>query len=124
MLLRRIAATLAESHGSHGRHAHLMQALDGRPLLAGAEHGRLGGEQVLDDLAPADAAMDLDEVAPALHLGAQGAAAFQLAIDLALQRLHLGEGVAPGPEALEGFLQHELHGRSARITSAARCGML
>ncbi|MDT4850603.1 hypothetical protein FQZ97_847560 [compost metagenome] len=124
MLLRGIAATFAEGHGGHGRYAHLVQTLDGRPLLPGAEHGRLGGQQVLDDLAPADTAVDLDEIAAPLDLGTQGPAPFQLAVDLPLQRLHFGEGVTPGPEALEGFLQDKLHGRSARITSAACCGML
>ncbi|MCY1435629.1 hypothetical protein D9M71_517310 [compost metagenome] len=124
MLLCGIAATLAEGHGGHGRHAGLVQALDGRPLLPGAEHGRPGGQQVLGDFAPADATVDLDEVAASLDFGTQGPPPLQFAVDLSLQRLHFGESVATGPEALEGLFQHKLHGRSARITSAACCGML
>ncbi|MCY1457190.1 hypothetical protein D9M71_744580 [compost metagenome] len=67
--------------------------------------------------------MDLDEVATPVDFGTQGAAAFQFAIDLALQALDLDEGVLAGPEGLEGFVQLQLHGRSCRITSAACCGM-
>ncbi|MNZ78205.1 hypothetical protein D3C78_967700 [compost metagenome] len=108
----RIAATLAEGHGGHGRHAGRGEALDGGPLLGGAEHRQLGAEQVLDDFAPADAAVDLDEVAAPGHFGAQGAAAFQLAVDLPFEALDLGEGVTAGPQALERLGEDQLH-RSA-----------
>ncbi|MCY1179267.1 hypothetical protein D9M73_196590 [compost metagenome] len=125
MLRGRVAATLAIGDCGHGRHTHLVQALDGLPLLAGTEHRQLGGEQVLENLAPADATVDLDEKALASHFGAQRAAPFQLAIDLALQRLHGVEGITPGPQAFEGFGQYQLHAVFCpRITSAACCGML
>ncbi|MOA00225.1 hypothetical protein D3C78_1195770 [compost metagenome] len=110
VLGRRIAAALAEGHGGHGRHAGRGEALDGGPLLGGAEHRQLGAEQVLDDLAPADAAVDLDEVAAPGDFGAQGAAAFQLAVDLAVEALDLGEGVLALPQRLEGFGEDQLHG--------------
>ncbi len=75
---------------------------DSPPLLSGAEHRQFGGEQVLDDLAPADAAVNLDEIAAPFDFGAQGAAAFQLAVDLTLQGLHGGEGVRPAHRLLNG----------------------
>ncbi|MCY1438364.1 hypothetical protein D9M71_545580 [compost metagenome] len=109
MLARRIAAALAIGHRGHGRHRGLVQTLQGLLLLAGAEHRQLGGAEVLDDLAPADATVDLDEVAAPVDLGTQGAAAFQFAVDLALQALDLDEGVLAGPEGFEGFVQLELH---------------
>ncbi|MCY1186957.1 hypothetical protein D9M73_278790 [compost metagenome] len=86
-----------------------MQALQGAQLLPRAKHWQLGGGQVLDDFAPTDAAVDLDEVAAPVDFGTQGAAAFQFAIDLALQALDLDEGVLAGPEGFEGFVQLELH---------------
>src|SRR5690606_15406876 len=119
------AAALAISHCGHGRHADFMQALDSLPFLAGTQYRQLGAEQVLEDLAPADATVDLDEEPLARHLGTQGATPFQLAVDLALQRLHGIEGITPGPQALERFGQYQLHADSCpRITSAACCGML
>ena len=124
MLPRRIADALAVGDRGHGRYAGLVQAPDGLPLLARAEHRELGGEQVLGDLAPADATVDLDEVAAPVDLGAQGAAPLQFAVDLALQRLHRLERVAPAPQALERLFQHQPHEASPRIRSAARCGML
>ncbi len=98
VLRRRIAAALAIGHRGHGRHAGLGQALD-RPSTPGRRRApaALAREQVLDDLAPADAAVDLDEVAAPVDLGAQGAAPFQLAVDLALQGLHVGEGILVRP---------------------------
>ncbi|MNM57030.1 hypothetical protein D3C81_682170 [compost metagenome] len=125
MLGGRVAAALTIGDCGHGRHADFVQALDGLPFLAGTQHRQLGAEQVLEDLAPADAAVDLDEKALASHFGTQRAAPFQLAIDLALQRLHGIEGITPGPQALERFGQYQLHADSCpRITSAACCGML
>ncbi|MCY1439137.1 hypothetical protein D9M71_553580 [compost metagenome] len=125
MLPGRIAATLAVSDGGHGRHPDFMQALDRPPFLAGAEHRQLGSEQVLEDLAPANAAVDLDEVATPFDFSTQGATAFQLAVHLALQALHGIEGIAPGPQAFERLGQYQFHLRSgARITSAACSGML
>ena len=46
MLPRRIAAALAVGDRGHGRYAGLVQAPDGLPLLARAEHRKLGGEEV------------------------------------------------------------------------------
>ncbi|MND72786.1 hypothetical protein D3C80_643470 [compost metagenome] len=121
----RVAATFAVGHGGHGRHAGLMQALDGPPLLAGSQHRQFCRQQVLGHFAPADTPVDLDEIAAPLDLGTQGAAAFQLAVHLPLQALDFGKRIAPGPQPLEGFSQYQFHSRPwARITSAACCGML
>lgn len=124
VLCGRIAAALAIRHRGHGSHPGLMQALQGTLLLARPQHRKLGTEQVLDDLAPADAAVDLHEIAATFDLSAQRAAALQLAVDLALQAFDFGERVLAGPEGLEGLVQFELHARSRRIRSAACCGML
>src|SRR5690606_11677492 len=124
MLTRRIAAALAVGHGGHGRHSCSGQALDHLPFLRSAEHRRLGTEKVLDDLAPANTAVNLDEVTTPVDFGAQGTAAFQLSVDLTLQRLDGLEGVATGPQALERLGENQLHACfSARITSAAFFGI-
>ncbi|MNJ51151.1 hypothetical protein D3C77_464480 [compost metagenome] len=125
MLRGRIAAALAIGHRSHGRYANFMQTRNRLPFLASAQHWQLGSEQVLEDLTPADATVDLDEVATPLDFGAQGATAFKLAVYLALQALHGIECIAPSPQALERLGQYQFHLRSwARITSAACSGML
>src|SRR5690606_8538110 len=98
--------------------------IDRLPLLVGAEHRLFQGRPVLEYFPPAHAPVDLDEVALPVHFGTQGAARFQLAKHFALEFLHFNEGVAPGPEALEWFVQYQGHARSPRITSAARSGML
>ena len=85
-----------------------MQTLKRAPLLTGTEYRRLGGDQVLGDLAPADAAVDLDEVAAPVDFGTQGAAAFQLAVDLALQLLDFDEGILGVPKRFEGFSENQL----------------
>ncbi len=123
MLRRRVAAALAVGHGGHGRHTDFGQTLNGVPLLTRTKHRQFGGEQVLDDLAPANTAVDLDEIAAPIDFGAQRAAAFQLAINLALQSLDGNERIATGPQAFKGFSQYQLHGRAARMMSAACCGM-
>ncbi|MNC53530.1 hypothetical protein D3C75_1029490 [compost metagenome] len=125
MLGSRIITALTIGHRSHGRHADFLQALDGLPFLAGAEHRQLGGEQVLEDLAPADATVDLHEKPVPAHFSAQGTASFELTVNLALQAFDFGERIASGPKALERFGKNQLHRCcSARITSAACCGML
>src|SRR3990167_7089970 len=119
----RVAPALAVGTRSHGRPPGRGQALDGLPLLACAEHRQLGAEQVLGDLAPADAAVDLDEETAPGHFCAQSAATFQLAVDLALQGLDRDKGILAGPQAFKGFSHYQLHGRVARMMSAACCGM-
>ena len=114
-----IAAALAVGHGGHGRYADFVQALDRPPLLACTEYRSLDGEQILDYLAPADTAVNLDEVAAPLDLGAQRAAAFQFAVDLAFEALDLREGILAPPQGLEGFGEDQLHGApsAGRVTT-------
>src|SRR5690606_10572991 len=116
----------------HGGHAGGGQPLDGRPFLAGTQNGGLQGEEILEDLPPANAAMDLDEIASPRDLGAQGAAPLQFAVHLTLQTLHFDEGILASPEGFEGFAEKQFHhysgrrraqGRCARMMSAARSGM-
>ena len=102
--------SLAIGHRGHGRHADFLEALYGSPFLAGAKHRRLGREQVLGNLSPADAAMNLDEVTAPGNLGTQRAATFQFPVDLALQTLDLFEGVLALPQAFEWLGQHQAHG--------------
>ncbi|RMU65409.1 hypothetical protein ALP29_200181 [Pseudomonas syringae pv. avii] len=109
MLRGGVAATLAVRHSGHGRHTDLMQTLDGVPFLARPQHRQFCGCQVLGNFAPADAAVDLDEVATPVNFGAQRATTFQLAVDLTAQALDLGECIAPGPQALERFSKEQLH---------------
>jgi hypothetical protein len=120
MLPGGIAAPLAVGHGGHGADAQFGQAPYGTPFVAGAQDGQAAGQQVLEDLAPADAVMDLDEIGPVGDFAAQGAAAFQLSEHGAAQFLHGGEGIPVPPEGVERGGQEELHGAVARMMSAAR----
>src|SRR5690606_13378488 len=110
MLRRRIAAPLAIRHGGHGWHADFFQARNGFPFLARAQHRQFGSNQILGDFAPADAAMDLDEIPAPLNFGAQGAPTFEFAIHLTVQTLDFGERIASGPKRLEWFSKEQLHG--------------
>ncbi len=95
----------AEGHGVHGIDADCREALKGLPFVAGAEHRQAAGQQVLEDLAPADAAMDLDVIAATIDPGAQGTAPFERAQHLALQGFSRGKRILSGPTRAEGFLK-------------------
>src|SRR5690606_41916777 len=77
--------------------------------------------QVLGDLTPADAAVNLDEVAATVDLGTQGATAFQLAVDLPFQVLDFDEGVLVAPEGFKGFSENQLHAASLQEPACWRC---
>jgi hypothetical protein len=68
--------------------------------------------------------VDLDEKPVAVDFGAQRAAAFQLAVDLALQASTSANGSRPAHRLLNGSASISFMRCSARITSAACCGML
>jgi hypothetical protein len=96
--------------------------------FAAPSTGRRSESEVLDDFGPADAAMDLHEVATPGDLGAQRASPFQLAVDLAVERLDGNERVSARPTA-SGTVRREqtlpaLHQRALVITSAARSALL
>ncbi|MNZ97915.1 hypothetical protein D3C78_1171800 [compost metagenome] len=125
MLVGRVAAPLAISDGGHGGHAGFLQTLDRPPFLARAQNRQLGGEQVLEDLTPANTTVNFHEKPVPAHFSAQGTASFELTVNLTLQAFDFGERIASGPKALERFGKNQLHRCcSARITSAACCGML
>ena len=125
MLRGRIAAALAIGNGGHGGYADFVQAIDRLPLLTGAQYWQFGGHQVFGHFTPADTPVNLDEIATTLDFGTQRAPTFELAINLTVQTLDFGERIAPIPEAFERLSKDQFHPWcSARITSAACCGML
>src|SRR5690606_18770632 len=119
-----IGTALAEGHRGHGRHAGMGQRVDCLPFLIGTQHRFLQGGPVLEYFPPADAPVNLDEIALPVDLGTQGTARIECAEDLASQAFHLGDGTAAGRECLERFFQNWCHFSSRRITPAARSGML
>jgi hypothetical protein len=126
-LPRRIPAALAEGDRAHGVEAQRPQPGDGAPFALRAQHRQAQAQQVLGDLAPADAAVDLGEVGAAVELEAQRAAALEGAVLPALEPQHFGEGIAFRPGAGQLAADHEAHRRSApgascSISSAARSG--
>jgi hypothetical protein len=126
-LPRRIAAAQTEGDGAHAVHPEVAQALDRQPLVRRPEHGQAQRGEVLGDFGPADAAMDLHEVAAPGDLGAQRASPFQLAVDLAVERLDGNERVSAGPQRAERFVEKDfagVHQRALVITSAARSALL
>jgi hypothetical protein len=101
----RVAAALGEGHGAHRVDAEGRESLQRTPFIAGAKHRQAAGQQVLENLKPADAAMDLDVVAATGDLGAQGTAPFERAQHLALQVFDGGEGILSGPVRTEWLLK-------------------
>src|SRR5690606_29419199 len=114
MLSRRIGTPLAEGHGRHGGYASVGEPLNGGPFLTSPDHGGFQGADVLKYLAPANATMNLDEIATPLDFSAQGATTFQLAVDLALQLFHFGKGIFALPKRFERFAEKQFHQNSSR----------
>ena len=122
-----IGAAFSKSDAVHGIDAELRQPPDRPPLVAGAEDRQPQAEQVADDLTPADAAMDFDEVTAAGHFGAQGATRFQFAENLAAQFFHSDEWIVARPQRAERFAENQrrfAHTPAPRIRSAARSALL
>ena len=125
VLRGRVAALFAIGDGRHGRYADFMQALDRTPFLARPEYWQLGGQQVFEDFTPANATVNFHKETTPVDFSTQGTSTFQLAVYLAFQTLDFGERIASGPQAFERFGKNQFHRCcSARITSAACCGML
>ena len=70
----RVATTLAKTYRMHGRYAQGFQLPYRLIFVACTQHRQAQAEQVLEDLEPTYAAVNLDEIAPTFDLGAKGAA--------------------------------------------------
>src|SRR5258706_12119062 len=86
--MRRRTAALALAGDRGGREAEPLHSLDGLPFGPGADDGRAQLQPVLPHLAPAAAAMDLDEETPAADLGLDRAPMLDEAVDPALAIEH------------------------------------
>ena len=126
MLARRINATLGESHGGHAGDADFGQSAQCTVFVASAKHWRPQADEIFNDLRPADATVNLDEITAPGNLDTQRAPRLEFAKNLALQRLDRSVRVTPGPQGIERRRKPNrcTHGRSARIMSAARSALL
>src|SRR5690606_22885504 len=102
----------------------LAEALDGAPLVAGIHHRQAALEQVLENLPPAHAAVDLAVEHFAVDEAAAGFATLLVAHCLAAHGRHLGKGVTASPAPVEGRAQYQfVHfgaTKDSRISTACR----
>src|SRR3989338_2233957 len=107
----RIHASASVACSRHGRNTEFLQTRDGTPFILCAKDRHLQRQQILDDLGPAHAAMNLREIISALMRELQSAPALDVAIDHALESIDSLERVTAFPGFRKLFAQVDDHGK-------------
>ena len=109
----------------HGIDALRGESPNGKPFVRGPQHRQAQRDQVLENLAPADTAMNLDEIPAPVDLRPQRAPAIQLPENLPIYRVDRSKRVAASPQTGKRLFEINFaHARAAKITSAARSALL